>query len=444
MINQKINEKFVIQIWQYQPKCVLTTDLGNNIRVVFPGRLSTGQGCDFDDAIIDIDGTVISGRIEVHVKSSHWFAHGHHKDSKYNDIVLHVVMWNDLSKPVVLHNGHIIPTVCLHSLFSVNNNINSMKSMFNRNQYICPDIQKYRRNKYLIDTIYTAGQERFNAKVARLMQSLSINKMNQVLYYFIARALGYEKNSVPFGKLAELLPIEVLENNKYKENEFNRALLLGTAGLLPSQRVYKKGKFAWDLETTTVEQLWFSNERVNIMNCSEWSFQGVRPLNYPVRRVVALGYLVNYYNYTSFAQGILASVRESCMMGDIGSLVKAVAVPGTGYWAKHFDFGNPYPKNAAILGNLKAYDIVINVLLPFAQAWAKLNGDSRLKNQISDMYMNASFFHDNQITRFMKQQLLIHNNQKLTAPMQQGLIHIFHQFCRSRNCHQCIVANARN
>ena len=443
MLKQKITEKLVTQIWQRRPKRSLFTDTGDHIDVVFPGRLCYGQGCDFQDAVIDFDGTIVSGKVEVHVKSSQWYAHGHHRDKRYNDIILHVVMWHDLGTPVILHNGNTIPTVCLHHSCYPGENFYNQNLLLNNDLYLCPSLEKYSKQDYLLRVICNAGQERFAGKVATLLQSLSVKEVDQVLFYFVARALGYDKNSIPLGKLVELLPVKVLEQNKDRETEFNRALLLGTAGLLPSQRVNMKNKFTWDSETATVERVWLSNKRANTMNYAEWYFWGVRPLNSPVRRVVALSYLISYYRRTGFLQGILTAVRKSYSNGPL-NLAKAVIVPGVGYWANHFDFGKPSAKNAAIVGHSKALEITVNVLLPFAHAWAELNGELRLQKQATDIYLNYLIAPDNQITRFMKQQFLLAGNLKLTAPLQQGLIHIFNQYCRSRNCRNCIVSIARD
>jgi len=53
-------------------------------------------------------------------------------------------------------------------------------------------------------------------------------------------ALGYAKNKLPFLELARRLPFQVLESMTQIPDEeclaWQQALLLGTAGLLPSQR----------------------------------------------------------------------------------------------------------------------------------------------------------------------------------------------------------------
>ena len=90
-MNTDIPEKTIALIWQGQLVASLLTDAGEQLQIIHPGRVSSGSGCDFTDAVFAIDGKVIKGDIEIHVKSSQWYSHGHHRDPKYNNIALHVV-----------------------------------------------------------------------------------------------------------------------------------------------------------------------------------------------------------------------------------------------------------------------------------------------------------------------------------------------------------------
>ena len=83
-MNTDVPEKTIALVWQRQVVANLVTDAGEQLRIVYPGRTSNGSGCDFTDAVFTIDGKVVEGDIEIHVKSSQWYSHGHHRDVKYN------------------------------------------------------------------------------------------------------------------------------------------------------------------------------------------------------------------------------------------------------------------------------------------------------------------------------------------------------------------------
>ncbi len=440
MIGQKVTEKLVSQMWRYHLHDTMYSDRGDTINVLFPGRLSNGCSCDFQDAVIDFDGMTLIGNIEIHVRSSQWYAHGHHHDSRYNGIILHVAYWNDTGIPITLENGTTIPTVCLHDYLDIKINYSYSNLNLKNNLYSCTALEKYKKHDNIIDAIYLAGQKRFEEKTGMFLNHLSVKEPGQLLYSYIARALGYDKNSIPMMKVAELLPINIIEQNPDLGSEFVRALLLGTAGFLPSQRTYVKENSAVDLEELLIEHIWFTNKNKQMMDFSEWSFLRVRPFNSPIRRVVGLSYLVEIFRHTGFLSGVVAEVRRSCNNSDPKDLVKKIMIPGIGYWANHFDFGKSSSCDSAIIGYSKAAEITTNVLLPFVYTWAKLNSELKLQKQSKDLYVHQSALPDNQITRFMKQQLLIPVKYNLTAVIQQGLIFIFTHFCRSRNCSECLIS----
>ena len=58
-----------------------------------------------------------------------------------------------------------------------------------------------------------------------------------------------------------------------------------------------------------------------------------------------------------------------------------------GYWASRFDFGKGYPGLSKwLIGQSRAADIVINVLLPFVYAWGKDNGQTRTGGKSLDYF----------------------------------------------------------
>ena len=66
---ERITEKIVAGLWRSGLISGLEDDLGNDIQVIHPGRGSTGAGCDFQDAVIEMNGERIVGDVEIHVTS---------------------------------------------------------------------------------------------------------------------------------------------------------------------------------------------------------------------------------------------------------------------------------------------------------------------------------------------------------------------------------------
>lgn len=87
---------------------------GRLLRVVFPGVPGGGSGPDFTGAMVDIDGDLVRGAVELHLRHSGWFAHGHDRDPAYREVALHVVAENDLPLQVTPHaSGRQIPLLVL-------------------------------------------------------------------------------------------------------------------------------------------------------------------------------------------------------------------------------------------------------------------------------------------------------------------------------------------
>jgi len=100
-------------IWKYKKLQLpnLVTAKGEPIQVLNGGSHNHLAGPDFFNAQIEIDGQLWAGNVEIHLKSSDWYAHGHEKDVSYNNVILHVV-WEDDAEVFRTDNSEI-PTLQL-------------------------------------------------------------------------------------------------------------------------------------------------------------------------------------------------------------------------------------------------------------------------------------------------------------------------------------------
>jgi|FLOH01.1.fsa_nt_gi hypothetical protein len=60
--------------------------------IIDTGQLNDGAGPDFLNAQLLIDGELLLGDVECHLKSRDWYYHGHDNDKKYHRVILHVVV----------------------------------------------------------------------------------------------------------------------------------------------------------------------------------------------------------------------------------------------------------------------------------------------------------------------------------------------------------------
>jgi hypothetical protein len=433
-LETKVTERLVCRLWQSCRVRHPVADTGEPLDIIFPGRVSNRGGCDFKDAVFVLNGHTVCGDVEVHVKSSQWQGHGHHQDPKYNDIALHVVWQRDSRAVTHLQNGKAIPTICLGAF--ITSTLGEMVTLPPCSPSTCPSAATL-SNSDIIDTLLVAaGVNRFKAKVASFRKALNNEHAAQVVYRGIARALGYTQNAGPCQELAQRLPITELARKSAVS--YVQTLLLGHAGLLPSQR-YRPVR---DRAAARLEKIWRSTGATGTMKETDWCFFRVRPDNFPTRRLIALSHLISRYHQQEMASGILSLIKRAPAGAEHRWLENGLVVAIPGYWQNHFDFGIATSRDSALVGCEKASAIALNTVLPFAAAYAELAPDPGLKRKTVGVYRRYPGRGDNELTRYMKQQLGLRPDIRLSACQQQGLIHLFQAYCRHRNCSKCPISSS--
>jgi hypothetical protein len=427
----KFSEKQAALIWQQAVGKQLTSSEDEIVRVIYPGRTNGDNGPDFRDAVIVNKSQLTKGDIEVHVKSSDWYSHKHHADAEYNNVILHVVMWDDCNSATLLESGKPVPVLCLAKALQ-------HQAYLLPYQLPCFQILDRMDRQTLGELLNTAGEERFKQKAMYFRDEIEQGGTGQVLFRGMMRALGYSKNTKPFEDLADRMPLSSIESREGLA--LKQALLLGTAGLLPSQRW--QGKFIRENEVQELEQIWQSEDKkTKTMKEGDWNLSHIYPNNSPVRRIVAQSYLLERYSEGKLLAGILQLVKEAPLPDGHHILENGLAVTGDGYWRDHFDFDvRSKTKISALLGNSKAGEIAVNVVLPFAFSWGELANDAKITEKAIEFYRNYLKLAENCITRHMKKQLGLEGYFDFTACHQQGLIHIFRKYCREGRCSQCPLA----
>jgi hypothetical protein len=443
------SEKQAALIWQQMAGKELLSTEDIPFRVIYPGKTNGDNGPDFRDAVIVNHSHFTKGDIEVHVKSSDWYSHEHHADAEYNSVILHVVMWHDCNRLTSLQNGGLVPVL-------------SLAKALRHQPYLLPyrlpcfQILDHMDCQSLNKVLNTAGEQRFKQKAMRFQGQIPCvalgalragEETGQALFRGMMRALGYARNTKPFEALADRMPLNFIESQQGLS--LKQALLLGTAGLLPSQRMANKPikrpvlGLTMETEVQELEQIWRSaRQKIRSMRESDWSLSHIYPNNSPVRRIVAQAYLLERYCEERLLPGILQLVKQAPLSKGHLMLENGLTVTGDGYWRNHFDFHvRSRTTMSALLGTSKAGEIVVNVVLPFVFWWAKVINERKLAKKAMGLYVNYPKLAENETTRHMTKQLCLEGLSNLTACQQQGLIHIFRNYCREGRCSECPLAS---
>jgi hypothetical protein len=434
----ELTEKQVATLWQQVVGETLAATGGERIRVIYPGRMSGDSGPDFRDAVILDESGLRQGDVEIHTRSSDWYRHAHHRDARYNDIILHVAMWHDCLSATVLQSGKTVPVLCLAQALH-------QQAYLLPYRLPCSPIADCTDGQALAESLAEAGEARFREKVTQFRSELENEDAGQILFRSIMRALGYSRNTKPFEELARRVPLFDIESREGLVSK--QALLLGTAGLLPSQR-HRENCAAGEVQE--LEQAWHSEHRKpSPMSHRDWHFSHIYPNNSPVRRIVAQAYLLERggdESQTNSRAGILMRwllqlVRAATSSKAHNMLERGLIVVGDGYWRDHFDFGlKSRTRISALLGSSKAKEILINAVLPFFFAYGQIAGNRQLMESALEIYRGYPKPAENEITRHMLRQLCLEGTFPGGAWQQQGLIHIFRNYCRQGRCMDCPLA----
>lgn len=293
---------------------------GKPYQVMYTGRPAPGGGPDFVDAVVtDSDGVVHRGDIEIHVRRSGWYAHGHDRDPGYNGVIFHVMGFEERDE-VRSNSGVGIPFLLLKS--------GAMRGGHPvRPSAELPEL-----------SLDEAGDRRFFARSAGLELELANTDADQVLWTEVLECLGYSKNRKPFRELTARVSWAMIAGKQPSGRGEIESLLRQGAGFEP-----QTGGYSSRLRGTA----------------PEWSKASGRPDNSPKKRVEGATALAHRW--------LDAGGPVNAMLDLIGGdstpedLIAALMVPGEG-------------DKRALVGKSRAADIAINAVLPAVHAVARRAG----------------------------------------------------------------------
>ncbi|HLG51174.1 MAG TPA: DUF2851 family protein [Chloroflexota bacterium] len=436
------DERRLAWAWQRGLAGPLVTTDGRHLQIVFRGRCPGGAGPDVRGALLAFDdGTLLEGDVEFHRRSSDWFVHGHDRDPRYRGVILHVVLAADGPAPLD-PTGQPIPTLVIPTSRLEAADPNTAAAAR------CHELARRLSTAALSALLDDLGDRRLIQRAARVEAELTRQPPEQVAYAFLLDALGFSRNRSAFARLAQAVPAGLLtalmgRRPPADARDLGRAILLGAAGLLPSERPGTRMGWEDQREANNLETIWalYHREWQGIgLSASDWAFAGVRPANYPPRRIVAAAYLIERYRDRGLDQAFLTPLRAGGRA--IAEIEAVITVEDPrGYWASHADFGRPLPGGpAALLGHDRAREIVINVVLPFALAWADGDGDRELARVVWDVFRRAPRSGGYGLTTRLITELGLPQGILSTARRQQGLLYLLRMYCEGAGGAACPVA----
>ncbi len=417
-----MNESFLHYLWQFQyfEKKDLHTSDGERITILKTGLLNSNAGPDFADAKIKINGMEWAGTVEIHIKSSDWYAHRHEMDGAYENVVLHVVWEND--KPISRNDKTLIPTLELKHRVD-ESILREYKKLINSPTVIACEKSFPKVNEVVkLSMLDKALMQRLEDKAIQVGELMKMNKWDweETTYQLLAKNFGFKVNADPFFQLAKSLPYKTIQ----KQNQLLQveALLFGQAGMLETKT---KEEYISNLfrEYHLLEQKYsLQNSK---LNAAQWRFLRLRPANFPTLRLAEFASLL--FSSKSIFSHLVSSNSYS-------SIAKIFSLDRSEYWNNHYRFGKKAKGLVPDFGESSIQNMLINTVTPLLVAYGKHKDEQLFIDRAIELLQQIPS-EQNKITRTWGALGL----KVKTAFDSQALIELHNNFCQKRQCLNCAI-----
>ncbi|NUM32560.1 MAG: DUF2851 family protein [Bacteroidetes bacterium] len=397
----------------------ITSEDNSQIQIIKRGTYNTDSGPDFLNAKIKINDTIWAGNIEIHVKSSDWHSHNHHKDINYNNTILHVC-W-EYDKPAYRKDGTEITCITLKK--RVKSNLLDRYTHLMNNKNIIPCSFFIKSIDELTWKMWEERMliERLENKTSEIFKTLEKckNDWHQAFYEKIAWSFGLKINAETFQNLAINIPIKILSIHKNNLTQIE-AMLFGTAGFLNFDKdddYYRK---------LQKEYIFLKHKyKLDEISNTKWKLLRLRPANFPTVRIAQFANLIHK------AENMFSKILENPNIKFIETLLKS----GTSeYWKKHYNFGVKSTIKQKSTGDFFIYNTIINTIVPFVFAYGKYKDDEVLKEKAISILNNLTAEKNSIITKWKELGFDPKNSFQT-----QAILQLNNEYCNNYKCLNCSI-----
>ncbi len=418
-ISPLLTEELFQHIWQFRlfSNSNLTTTEGEPVQVLYPGLHNHHAGPDFTAAKIRIGATLWAGNVELHLRTSDWYRHGHQHNGQYSNVILHVVFEHDVEfydtskmPPCVELQQHI-PKMLLRRYDTLRQEAGFIPCEYAAAQV--PDLIWHNWKERLL-------VERWERKTATLQAWLLQTKQNweEVCYLAVAHSFGMPVNETAFVQLAQSLPHNLLARHRPSLMQLE-ALLFGQAGMLQDtfadaypqelQKEYAYLRHKYKLQPIPVHL---------------WKWLRMRPASFPTLRLAGLAALLHQ------SPNLFSRILEA---ESITALEQLFTVQPSAYWQEHYRFDGP-PTQTRCPGRLAVRNVLINTILPILFLYGREKSMSYYQDRALE-FMETLPAEENKISQGWEDIGVKQHN----ALDSQALLQLKQQYCDGKQCLKCAI-----
>jgi hypothetical protein len=481
-------ERFLKQIWQQRlfTTAGLATSDGRPVVILSPGKPNDDGGPDFAGARIRIGSITFQGDVELHRTAREWRVHRHQDDPHYNSVILHVVLSDEgIHPPAVTAARRRLPLLVLHPFLDPATRPSLMASLSDEgggggtplacrpgHDAIPPAITR-QWLEHLAEVRIEMKIRRYEARLSELIEqrknsveepypryygnpddipvphsgftqreAASRHLWEQLLYEGIMEGMGYAKNEAPFAALARSVPLESLQRQGLQDTPGVMALLFGTAGLLPPLRTVADGESRRYLRP--LRKHWRElrpSIKGPLLHEADWRFFRLRPGNFPTVRLAAVARLLpRLFGDDAFRRMVGLLTAETLSAKDRQRALGGFFTDTPDlFWLHHYRFGAAARSPVAGLGNSRATDLLVNVILPIMLLYARVFRIAAIRTHARALLMTLPATQQNTVTRKIGRELPGGSHALKSAFLQQGALHLYRLYCHPTRCQECKI-----
>ncbi len=417
-----MKEDFVQMVWKFQlfNQKEFTSIDGQKIRVVHPGYSHINAGPDFIASKIYIDDLLWVGNVEIHVNSSEWYSHHHHKDAAYNNVILHVVYKVD-GKPCFTQNNTQLNTLVLSEYIDA--------AVLQKYRQLAEDMRvlpcKHWWTK-IDESVVEHWLERMC--ISRLEEkcdeySVRLTHLNehwdQLFLEILARQLGFHVNSEPMARLARSIRTEWFQKN-VDNPLFVEAILFGQAGML--NRSFKD-----EYPNQLKDEYHFISKKLDLtpLEQSTWKFSKLRPSNFPTIRIAQLAAILQKHPRFFSDCLDLTSLEEAFVFFDVRTHK---------YWDTHYVFDKEGAVKEKRLGEESIYQIILNCICTVWILYGNKKNEEGYVQKALDIMEVLKVENNRYVAMFNETGYNFSN-----CIHSQGLRYLWEYYCDDKKCLNCTI-----
>lgn len=417
-----MQESFVHFLWRtrrFEGRHLFTCE-GLPLSILHPGEYNAHHaGPDFFNARLRIGDTEWAGNVEMHVRASDWYQHGHQTDTAYHNVVLHVV-W-EADQPVLRPDGTAIPTLCLAPL-AAPDLLRHYERLLHQTSWIaCADQWEQVPSIIVRNWLDRMLVERLEQKTQRIEHLLHVSGQHweAAFYHALAASFGLSVNTAPFEALARSIPLSLLARHRSDLRQIE-ALLFGQAGLLD-------GPFQEQYPAQLAREYRFLQHKYGLVPLppGQWKFLRMRPANFPTVRIAQFARLVHQ------SQHLFSQVLEASEAREVEHLF---SVEADGYWQLHYRFDQPSVKRNKALGRDFIHLLMINTIIPMLFYYGRSREMPQYERKAL-RWLEALPPEANTILQGWEKMGMTARQ----AYESQALLHLKKQYCDQKRCLECQI-----